>query len=158
MILRQFGVRVSQCEQASKAFARSCHCPDCDSGITNPECDHGGFPQFEAYGFTVYAPNTTLDLEQIKKELFCRQSPIAFSWSTGTVTGASGPERVGHMAVIIGYNEDQLAVIDPLPLCLGDNGDPSDDIIYTPYEYYVNGGDEDADHWEDRYAISKEAH
>lgn len=153
MILNHYQSPRSQCEQATHALGRSC-CPprNCGEPLADPDCDFGSFPMLESYGFDVYARRAPLTMERIKKEIACREAPIAFSWKYDWVVNDGVSQPVGHMAVIVGYAGDQLRIIDPFPLCgTAVEGEVSD----VPYEFYLSGGEPEGVHWEDRYAFEK---
>lgn len=152
MIMRFFGRNVSQCSQASRQFKTQCQCPKCPEGdFTLSPCNQGAFPAFEDWGFDAYASTVPLSLEQIKAELACRKSPIAFSWITLDSRTSARPS--GHTMVAVGYSADFIEVIDPLPDCFFDDG--KEYSTFQRYDYYVNSAmPEKLAHWQDRYAVS----
>lgn len=151
-MMKFLGRDVSQCEQAGRQFGHvTCHCPVCpDDDFTLSPCNQGAFPAFEQWGFDAYGNKGELPLKQIKAELACRRSPIAFSW--GSLESQGSAQRSGHMMVAIGYSADFIEVIDPEPGCFFDDG--SAYSTFVDYGYYVNGDlPTKLSHWEDRYAV-----
>jgi len=154
MIMKHYGIQRTHCEQARDEFGDPCPCPGCNDGMLDAGCNSGSFPRFEKYQLTAYARTEPLDLGEIKRELACRRSPIAFSWYSGTVRDGATESKVGHMAVVIGYVGDLISVINPLPLCM-DQAQVTQDVTDESYDYYLTGGLRSGHHWEDRYAISR---
>lgn len=136
MVMDYLGVDVSQCQQANQRFNRT----DC---CTNPgSCNLTGWPEFAANGFAFdVTSNAALSWEQLREQVFCKDTPVAFSWHW--------PGGGGHMMVAYGYvtlsNVNYVAVYDPLPVNTGT------DTTYT-YAYYVSSTGHHT-HWNDYYNI-----
>ncbi len=157
MIMKLLGRDVSQTDQANDRFHTKCQAPTCPEGdFTLSPCDRGSFPAFEDFDYDAYASVKALSLDQIKTELACRHAPIAFSWVTTTSAGTADP--AGHMMVAIGYDDDEIEVIDPSPDCFYDDKENPEHVetysTLEDYAFYVNGAvPENWNHWEDRYAV-----
>lgn len=139
------GVQVDQCEQATAQRGVDC-CVQSPPG----NCNQGGFPEFEKYGFVRpdRTTNTELSWDEVRKQIFCKKLPFLFSWHTG---GDSG-----HMFVGIGYLSDQgtnfVEMHDPIPY-----REPTgigDAFAIIPYDVYAQGLP-DCSHWDDLYNIRK---
>lgn len=140
MCMGYYGYNVSQCSQAKQEFGLQEDC--CNSPITS-ECDKGGWPEFNKYGFSAdVTDSTALSLDLIKRQISCLKKPVSFSWRW---LGGGG-----HMMVIIGYKvvdgENYLLINDPLPVQIGSQ-------YYITYDKYVAGLDHK--HWNDYYNITK---
>ena len=133
------GTDVSQCDQANKRFGRT----DCCNSPVPNACVNGGWPEFTKYGFTSnITSNAALSFEEIKSQIYCRKSPIAYSWHWN---GGGG-----HMMVINGYavidGNQYVSVQDPGPPNVGS-------ARITSYNTYVSGSG--YTHWNDYYNIKK---
>lgn len=139
MCMDFLGGAVDQCDEANKRFGRT----DCCDSPVPGGCVNGGWPEFDKYGFKAdVTADKELTFGEIENQIYCRKSPIAFSWHW---TGGGG-----HMMVITGYT-----VIDDVQyVSINDPWSPNvgDQRIIT-YEEYVSGSDHT--HWNDYYNITK---
>jgi hypothetical protein len=141
MIMSYFGKNVAQCEQANDEFRRTDCCVSA-KGILPANCDSGGWPQFERYGFTYFRThNAPLSWEMLQQEIAGKR-PVAFSWGWTQNAGQ------GHMMVAIGYLDAPTGrlvfVNDPWPPSRGEARQMS-------YDQYVAA--DDHIHWDDFYVI-----
>jgi hypothetical protein len=139
MIMDYLGVNVSQCQEANERSGRT----DC---CTNPNgCNFTGWPEFDKFGFTFdRTSSTALTWAQLREQIFCKRTPVAFSWGW--------PGGGGHMMVAYGYvtlnNVNYVSVFDPLPVNQGT------DTIYT-YDFWVASPGHHT-HWDDFYNIRRQ--
>ncbi len=134
---------VSQCLQANNELNR----PDCCSLIKPDLCIQGGWPEFDKYNFTFKrTTDKELTWDQVREQIACKRSPIAFSWHWVS----NGFNNGGHMMVIRGYTSvdgvNYVYVNDPWPP-VPDSGEQR---IIT-YDEYVSGSTHN--HWHDFYDI-----
>jgi len=140
MIMQYMGASLQQCDEANKRFGRT----DCCN--TRPsDCVNGGWPEFDKYGFTSsHTSNAALSWDQIKRQIYCKGKPFAFSWKDAPFIGG------GHMMVATGYTTfdgiNWVYVNNPEPWGVG-----STELI--PYETYVSGPL--YTHWDDYYDVTK---
>jgi hypothetical protein len=146
MVLAHFKVPAPQCDQANKRFALNGCCGGTGTSMADPmpaACDDGGFPEFEKYGYKPKVTNdAALTWKQIKKQIGCRNQPIAFSWHE---------VAAGHMMVALEYQTDG----DVHRVCRNDPGatTPSSSYGCLTYDQYVSGLD--YTHWNDYYHLVK---
>jgi len=139
MCMQFLGANVDQCTQANNEFGRN----DCCNSPVPNDCVNGGWPEFDKYSFTSNrTSNTALSWDALKKQIYCKKKPVAFSWHW---TGGGG-----HVMVVTGYavinNEKYLFINDPWS--------PNQGAQYSiTYDNYVTGGDHT--HWDDFYDITK---
>ncbi len=136
---------VTQCAEASEYFGSV----DCCSPGNETTCVNGGWPPFNANGFSnsatpTLAPQSALSFDALRDQID-RNKPVAFAWHQN-----SGG---GHMLVAVGYQIDgaqqYVIVNDPWP--------PNVGAQYTlPYSAYV-APDPSFQHWVDYYEITKMA-
>lgn len=132
---------LTQCSQANQRFRfRDI---DCCTKPTHPWCVQTGWPDYEANGFSKQKTvNASLEWGEIKRQIYCRKTPFAFSWH---MAGDSG-----HMMVAIGYKTANqrryVEVNNPYP------GIKNRDIY--SYAKYKGGGGFDHTHWDDFYEIT----
>src|SRR5262245_48940815 len=94
MCMDFLGTNVIQCDQANKQFGRT----DCCNNPVPNACINGGWPEFDKYNFTfARTTNTALSWDQLRKQIYCKKKPVAFSWHW---IGDGG-----HMMVVYGYAE-----------------------------------------------------
>ena len=145
MVMEHLGNTITQCKEANELFGRR----DCCNSTIPVECDEGGWPEFEKYGFSADTThNTALQWEDIKNQISCRKTPFCVTWrwtdSQGRPTGG------GHMMVISAYKtedgEDWVKILDPLPVDTGS-------ARWIRYSEYV--GAPDYNHWDDFYNIKR---
>lgn len=139
MIMGFLNHDVSQCLQANNEFGRS----DCCFDDPPAGCIQGGWPEFEKYNFTYDRTHEAyLTLDQLREQIACRKTPVAFSWHW--------LDGTGHMKVIYGYDSsggvNTVQVNDPLPEKQGHR-----EVI--TYEEYIAGSDHT--HWDDFYNITQ---
>jgi len=139
MCMAFLGNNVAQCTQANNRFGRT----DCCNSTVPNNCINGGWPEFDKYGFTFNVTNNAaLSWNEIKKQIYCKKKPIAFSWHWN---GGGG-----HMMVVTGYaviaGERYLFINDPW----GPNVGAQYPITYSNY---VSGSDHT--HWNDYYNITR---
>lgn len=139
MCMEFWGASVDQCDEANKQFART----DCCNSPIPTGCVNGGWPEFEKYGFTAsVTSNAALSWDSLKKQIYCRKEPFAFSWHW---TGGGG-----HMMVVTGYavidGVKYVSINDPWPPNVGNQR-------FITYDEYVSGSDHT--HWNDYYNIAK---
>jgi hypothetical protein len=145
MIMTFLGHPVSQCAQADSEFKRLDCCPPPPSA---PQCDQGGWPEFERFEFASrHTESQALSWDAVKAEIDAGR-PVAFTW--WWLGGG------GHMMVLKGYEEDGatslVAVNDPWPSTI-----VAPWITYEEYvadNRYVAGEDLRHTHWNDYYAIT----
>lgn len=135
MVMEKLGATITQCDEANKRFRREdcCNSPD--------DCDRGGWPQFEKYGYTSDTTNNeALSWEDVKKQIDCRRVPFCVTWRW--------VGNGGHMMVISAYKsingENQVKLINPLPVGTGSSR-------WIRYSEYVSGPD--YTHWDDFFNI-----
>lgn len=139
MCMDFLGTNVTQCDEANKRFGRS-DC--CNSSVPNA-CVNGGWPEFNKYGFSSsVTSNAALSFDEIKNQIYCVKSPIAYSWHW---SGGGG-----HMMVIYGYTVIEgiqyVSVHDPWAPNVGNSR-------IMRYSAYVSGSG--YTHWNDYYNIKK---
>jgi hypothetical protein len=135
MVMAKVGTSAPQCDQATKKFGQAC----CPPGNNDQVCNHGGFPDFKAYGLLSDSiVNDSMTWEQIQFEIDCREKPFCASWKDG---------GNGHMVVVSGYklrgDEQLVKIIDPW--------ENVRTRLYT-YEYYVAPTSGQI-HWKDYYNL-----
>lgn len=140
MCMDFLGTDVSQCDEANKRFGRS----DCCNSPVPAGCVNGGWPEFAKYGFTAnVTSDAALSFDEIKKQIFCKSAPIAYSWHWN---GGGG-----HMMVIHGYvvidGTQYVSVQDPWAPNVGN-------ARIVSYDSYVSGTG--YTHWNDYYDIKKQ--
>jgi hypothetical protein len=105
-------------------------------------------PLFKAYGFDYKATSDNLYLapearalpwEEIKRQIYCKKKPFAFSWWL-----AESEYMSGHVMVAVGYKElgGELYVdyLDPSPPVDSENPIPHDGRLVTlTYDEYIKG-------------------
>ena len=97
MIMEYLGQSVAQCLQANNRLHRT----DCCNRPVPKECDKGGWPEFDKYGYTARTTNNApLPWVDVRAQLSpkdpkspCRFTPFAFSWEWDDEPG------FGHMMV-----------------------------------------------------------
>ncbi|HET9529629.1 MAG TPA: C39 family peptidase [Blastocatellia bacterium] len=141
MVMNYFNINVTQCLQANRRFNRNDCCP------FSARCNLTGWPQFEVYGLNYSRTSyEALSWDQIKKEIACNDSPVAFTWR---YIGEFKEER-GHMMVAVGYE------VKPDGQRIVYANDPwreSESPIPVDYDYYVSSSTHE--HWDDFYNIRK---
>ncbi len=147
MIMEYLGQSVDQCVQANNRLHRG----DCCNDPAPKQCDIGGWPEFDKYGYSAKrTDNAPLPWVEVQAQLApkdpnnpCSFTPFAFSWQWENEPG------YGHMMVAVGYNTANgthwITINDPSPVNIGQQK-------VIPYEDYdsVSG---DHSHWDDFYAI-----
>ncbi len=138
MIMEFLGHGVNQCDQANNRFART----DCCNNPTPGGCVQGGWPEFDKYNFTFKTTSdTALSWDEVRRQIFCRRTPFAFSWHW---TGGGG-----HMMDVIGYvtidGVNYVTINDPWPPNVGDQRT-------ITYNAYISGSG--YTHWNDYYDIA----
>lgn len=139
MCMDFLGTNVTQCDEANKRFGRS----DCCNSTVPNACVNGGWPEFDKYNFTfVRTSDKPLSWAALKKQIYCKHKPVAFSWHW---MGGGG-----HMMVVYGYAQigdtRYLAIHDPWAPNVGGSR-------FITYEEYVSGTGHT--HWDDFYEIAK---
>lgn len=139
MCMSFLGNNVAQCTQANNRFGRT----DCCNSTVPNACVNGGWPEFDKYGFSFNTTsNAPLSWDDIKKQIYCKKKPFAYSWHWN---GGGG-----HMMVITGYavieNVKYVFVNDPWSPNVGDQ-------YSLTYDKYVSGSG--YTHWNDYYNITK---
>jgi hypothetical protein len=135
MVTEYLGKPIQQCAQASNQLHRD----DCCSKPTPDDCDLGGWPELDHYGFSFKRTHgAALSWEEVKAQLGCNLTPFLFSWRW--VGGG------GHMMVAAGYYTDLngqnfIEVIDP-----------QQRVLILTYDSYVMK-DGLYTHWDDFYDI-----
>jgi hypothetical protein len=129
----------SQCEQANNELGRS----DCCQLMKPVGCVIGGWPEFGKYDFNSDRTfNAGLVWDQLREQIACNSTPVAFSWHWN--------QGGGHMMVIRGYTildgVSTLYINNPWPPVPGAG---EEQII--SYEEYIAGSDHT--HWDDFYNI-----
>ena len=77
MVMGALGTTVTQCDEANRRFGRT----DCCNNPTPAACINGGWPEFDKYGYTFsVTADAPLTWDQVKKHIYCRKQPFAFSW------------------------------------------------------------------------------
>lgn len=140
MVMEKLGATITQCDEANKRLGRA----DCCNSPTPNDCDKGGWPEFEKYGFTAdHTTNAALSWTNVKKQIDCQETPFCATWK---YTNGNG----GHMVVISGYKilngVKQVRMRDPLPVNRGSSR-------WITYTYYVSHPG--YKHWNDYYNIEK---
>jgi hypothetical protein len=143
MTMKYFGHDVAQCTEANNRFGLTSCCNN-NSG----NCDQGGWPEYEKYGFTAdHTTDQPLSWAQVQSQIHCAKKPVAMTWHW---TGGSG-----HMMALRGYmivNNVQWVVInDPLPAKDLQHLAGGTLKIIT-YNDYVSGAY--WTHWDDYYNIT----
>jgi hypothetical protein len=148
---------VQQCQEVNREFphlqslAPPINC--CSASLPRPGlCWLRGWPQYCEHGFKASrTSNRALAWNEIREQIACRKTPIAFSWHIG---------GGGHMMVAVGYKISRgklkVEVVDPK------NGDyNAKTMSYGPpgttfitYNQYVGGKSLNYDHWDDFYNIT----
>ena len=139
MIMEFLGTPVTQCDEANKRFGVT----NCCNSPTPNSCVQGGWPEFNKYGFTfVRTSDTALSWTALKKQIYCKKKPFAFSWHWN---GGGG-----HMMVVTGYvtvnGVNYVAINDPWAPGVGAQ-------YLKTYDEYVSGSG--YTHWDDFYDITK---
>ena len=129
---------VAECDEANKEFSQSTCCQNGSSS----QCNQGGWPQPDKYGFTFNTTSDTpLQWNQVTGQIYCNSKPFAFSWHW---SGGGG-----HMMVAVGYSivdgANYITVNDPLPVGMGSQWT-------NTYDYYVSATGHT--HWNDYYNIT----
>ncbi len=143
------GVDLQQCDEASKAFTKSC-CPP----TVLSDCDLTGMPDFRAPDFKSLdtwppgpepnPPLPPLDWKIIKQEIKGAGRPFVFV--AASVGGGA------HVMVIRGFKYDahkrvrSVLVNDPWPTNVGAT-------YYQTYEWYAGQSTDSDWHWRDIYGI-----
>ena len=142
MIMAFLNHEVSQCLQANNHFNR----PDCCLASKPAACIQGGWPEFGKYDFAFdRLSDANLNWDQLREQIACKSSPVAFSWRW---TNGGG----GHMMVVRGYTTTAqggktLYINNPWPPLPDGAGEQQ--II--SYQEYISGSDHT--HWDDFYNI-----
>jgi hypothetical protein len=131
---------VQQCDEANKRFGRT----DCCNNPVPNACINGGWPEYPKYNFKAdMTSDAALSWEDLKKQIYCKKKPFAFSWHW--------PGGGGHMMVAIGYftleGTNYVSVNNPWPPTGG-----VQEII--TYDSYVGGPAFGHTHWNDYYNIT----
>ncbi len=139
MIMEKLGASITQCDEANKRFGRE----DCCISSTSDDCDRGGWPEFEKYGYLAERTNDeALSWEEVKKQIDCQKAPFCVTWKW--------IEGGGHMMVISAYKnvngENKVKIRDPLPVGSGSSR-------WVRYSEYVSGPG--YTHWDDFFNIKK---
>jgi Peptidase_C39 like family len=152
MVMKRFGKDPAQCVQANERFSQS----SCCSKTQGPGkvCNQTSWPHFEAYSLNAQRTcKSALSWQNLKTQVFCKKTPVAFSW-LWTADGASKADcdkGHGHMMVVRGYEEAAgkllLYVNDPEP-----NADRRQPNPMTYAEYA--GSSQDHSHWDDYYDVA----
>jgi Papain-like cysteine protease AvrRpt2 len=128
MILGYYGQTVSQCKQVNDRYP---NIGDCCSEHPPAACGtKTGWPQFCKHKLDLkIRHNQGLQWNELKQEIGCRKTPIAFTWHW-----ADGVK--GHMMVAFGYESksqsnvsDFLWVRNPLPVGSG----KTEKVFYADY-------------------------
>ena len=140
MIMAFHNHDVSQCLQANNEFQRN----DCCVDSKPSACVRGGWPEFAKYDFdSERLFGTHLNWDQLREQIACKKTPVAFSWRW--LIGG------GHMMVVRGYTTSQgvktLFINNPWPPLPEGAGEQQ--II--SYDEYIAGTDHT--HWDDFYNI-----
>lgn len=141
---------------------------DCCASATPDEClVTSDRPPFAEYGFSFKKTSGNLSLasedrslswSQIKREIYCKKKPFAFSWRWSISDFDSG-----HMMVAVGYQEEDgerfVHFFDPWPPKKGDVGKANRLKVVT-YEEYIEDLDQieaetDHIHGQSFYDISR---
>ena len=142
MVMEYLDASIRQCDEANKRFNRE----DCCGRSVPDECDQGGWPEFNEYGFDFDKTNDqALSWANVKKQIGCKETPFCATWKV------EGTDE-GHMVVISGYKIDNngvkhVRIRNPLPVGQGFSN-------WFTYDYYVSHGA--YVHWDDYYNIKKE--
>jgi hypothetical protein len=147
MVMKKLGdPTATQCDQANKSFPpKGDDC--CDFFPLADTCVHGGFPEFNKYGFLFDRTDSkALNWEDVKTQIDCQNAP--FCW-TKKYTGGGG-----HIVVISGYaigrtGENCVLYLEPWPVSNGGSA------RLIPYSEYVTSDDGTYSHWDDFYNIRK---
>jgi hypothetical protein len=140
MVMEKLGATITQCDEAKKRFGRA----DCCNSPFPGDCNKGGWPEFEKYGFTADSTNhEELTWEEVKGQIGCLKTPFCATWKRISV-------NEGHMVVISGYKITNgikyVRMRNPLPVNQGSSR-------WIRYTYYVSHSP--YEHWNDYYNIKK---
>lgn len=143
MVMEKFrDATISQCDEANKQFNRA----DCCNSPTPDQCNEGGWPEFEKYGFSADTTHSqALTWEDVKTQIDCQKIPFCFTWQW-----RPAPGNGGHMMVASGYKtengENYVYILDPDPV---GEGHPR----WILYAEYVSGPT--YTHWDDYFNIRR---
>lgn len=140
MIMEYLGATIRQCDEANKQFN-----PERDDCCNSPfptDCNRGGWPEFEEYGFAADQTDMeALTWAEIKKQIGCLRTPFCATWKRSS-------SLEGHMVVISGYKTTSgikyVRMRNPLPVGTGSSR-------WIRYTYYV--AHTPYVHWNDYYNI-----
>jgi Papain-like cysteine protease AvrRpt2 len=140
MIMAFHNQDVTQCLQANNFLGRQ----DCCGSVKPEGCIRGGWPEFNKYNFDFDRSNTHLEWNQLREQIACKSSPVAFSWRW--IRGG------GHMMVVRGYTTSPngaktLYINNPWPPFPNGTGEQR----MISYKEYIKGSDHE--HWDDFYNI-----
>src|SRR5258706_10957655 len=129
MIMEFLNHNVSECTQANDAFGRA----DCCNSSVPSDCNNADWPHFDKYNFDYRrTSDSALTWDQLKEQVSCQNSPVAFSWGWSNGIG-------GHMMVVVGYN----VVNGTNYVIINDPWEPKKGKLRQPITYgeYVSGSE-----------------
>ena len=151
MVMKTRGKDVTQCDQANHRFKQE----SCCKSPTSDACNKGGWPEFDYYQFPSLQPTacqTAISWDQLKEQIACKKSPIAFAWLWSGKPSEDCMSGNGHMMVVRGYSEmpnKRLVLIDD-PTVDEDERQPTE----ITYEEFA-GSEPTHSHWRDFYDVYK---
>jgi hypothetical protein len=140
MVMKNLGLDVNQCTQATDEFGGLACCP---SKPAKDGCDTGGWPEFDKHSVHYIRTNgSAVSLATLKQEIAINKKPVIFTWKW--------TDGGGHMMVAVGYSstngQDIIEVNDPWKPDIGNHR-------WMTYTQFVASSDHK--HWDDFYAFSR---
>jgi hypothetical protein len=146
MIMAYFGKIVTQGQEANHRLGRS----DCKNDPVPWQCNSGGLPEFDHYGFLFDSTaHTALSWDGMREELASDRTPVAFEIvyngggshimvARGFGTFAKPTEVDSTRTQPLAMTTERVIMVnDPLPVGTGD-------VAYMAFEYYYSGSDHTA--------------
>lgn len=146
MLAQHFGISVTQCSLANHRFGETGCCTPQTDGTSCPKtnaCNNPGWPEVAYVGLDFKETGTALSWKTIRRQIFCKNKPMAYAYGT--------PGVVGHVLVVKGYTRVRgtryVVLNDPWAPCAGS------ERLITYAEYADPSGS--ATHWNTWYDLSK---
>jgi hypothetical protein len=166
IIMNFLGHDVSQCTQVDDANKKINSVTDCCQNLQAGDCEVGGWPHFEDFGFTVKSNQVAMTWDEVREQIYCEGKPFAWSWCDVPCNPSDLLHNIGHMFVVYGYTNQNgirdLLVYNTEPAC--PDGAPTGagvmpNTLAFPYDEYVNGQPDASGqlqnlHWLDMYDIT----
>lgn len=145
MLAEHFSLATTQCALANHRFGKTNCCTPATEGVACPktaDCNTPGWLELDFVGLKFSETSTALSWRRVKKQLYCRNKPMAYAYGT--------PGVVGHVLEVKGYivvaGTRYVVLNDPWSPCSG-----SERLI--TYEQYVDPAGT-ATHWNTWYDLA----